>query len=111
MLLRLLDKKGLSIVSKLHVQLYRFPVDFYIDLRSQTKAFCEKHFGLHREVQHGINAVCSCTTQFMVKKIKPRASDLPEELELSQRRKQTGNSLYVARCFQQMPHASMHVWN
>lgn len=35
-LLRLLDKEGLSIVSKLHVQLHRFSIDLYINLQSNS---------------------------------------------------------------------------
>lgn len=40
-LLRLLDKKGLAVVSELHMQLHRFPIDLYVDLQGQTTRYCE----------------------------------------------------------------------
>lgn len=41
----LLDKKRFSIISQLHVQIHRFPIDFYVDLKENTLVHSGKPLG------------------------------------------------------------------
>lgn len=119
MLLRLLDEKGLSVVSELHMQLYRFPIDFYINLQSQTTH--KKYKALLCSPPHSPQltlvrfvysrkAPYACTTQLMDE--KNCATDLPEELRVKPEKKQQQGTACTKDCyFQQMPQVSIHALN